>query len=107
MTSDETRELLTTRRAGLVEELERLTAPPAEGAAVSFGKRIGDGTAEAVERLATTASARSIAGSIEEIDLALARLDAGTYGTCANCGKTIPEPRLEARPAASLCIDCA
>jgi RNA polymerase-binding protein DksA len=41
-----------------------------------------------------------------EIDAALARIEAGTYGTCTNCGKEIPLDRLEAYPAAALCIDC-
>ena len=43
---------------------------------------------------------------IQQIDVALARIEEGTYGTCANCGRPIPEERLEARPWASLCIDC-
>ena len=41
-----------------------------------------------------------------QIDAALVRIEDGTYGTCTNCGKPIPEDRLEARPWASLCIDC-
>ena len=41
-----------------------------------------------------------------QIDAALARIQDGTYGVCTNCGKQIPEERLEARPWASLCIDC-
>jgi RNA polymerase-binding transcription factor len=40
------------------------------------------------------------------IDSALARLDDGTYGRCASCHREIPFERLEARPWASLCIDC-
>jgi DnaK suppressor protein len=43
---------------------------------------------------------------LAEIDTALTRIEDGTFGTCANCGKDIPEERLEARPWASLCIDC-
>ena len=42
---------------------------------------------------------------IAEIDEALARIDAGTYGTCASCGKPIPEERLDAIPYATLCLD--
>ena len=42
-----------------------------------------------------------------EIDAALARIEAGTYGTCTNCGTEIRVERLEAYPWASLCIDCA
>ena len=43
---------------------------------------------------------------LAEIDAALKRIDDGTYGTCTNCGKEIPPERLEARPWATLCIDC-
>ena len=44
---------------------------------------------------------------LTDIDGALRRIDDGTYGICASCGKQIAEERLEARPWASLCIDCA
>ena len=106
MTPGETRDLLTRRRAELLAELERLTAPPAETATVSFGKRVGDGTTEAVERLATTATARSLSMSLAEVDHALVKLDSGTYGICDECGTAIPDARLEARPAAALCVEC-
>jgi RNA polymerase-binding protein DksA len=43
---------------------------------------------------------------LEAIDAALARLDAGTYGTCVRCGKPIAPGRLEALPWAAHCIDC-
>jgi len=43
---------------------------------------------------------------LEEIDAALVRIDDGTYGTCTNCQKQIPEERLEALPWATLCINC-
>jgi DnaK suppressor protein len=107
MTPEETRDLLLTRRSQLEGELKRLTAPPAETTSVSFGKRVGDGTTEAVERLSTTATAKSIAASITEIDHALGKLGAGTYGICDDCRQPIPEARLEVRPAASQCVDCA
>jgi DnaK suppressor protein len=43
---------------------------------------------------------------LADIDSALKRIDDGTYGTCVSCGEEIAVPRLEAYPAASLCIDC-
>jgi RNA polymerase-binding protein DksA len=43
---------------------------------------------------------------LTDIDAALKRIDDGTYGVCTNCAKQIPEERLEARPWATLCIDC-
>ena len=43
---------------------------------------------------------------MRDIDVALGRIDAGTYGTCARCGNAIPEERLDAVPYATLCLDC-
>jgi RNA polymerase-binding transcription factor len=43
---------------------------------------------------------------LAEIDGALARIEAGTYGVCLNCGKPIAEERLAAIPWATYCIDC-
>ncbi len=43
---------------------------------------------------------------LAQVDHALARLDAGTYGICENCGQPIPAARLEARPFATLGVDC-
>jgi RNA polymerase-binding protein DksA len=40
------------------------------------------------------------------IDAALERIDQGTYGVCTRCSRAISSERLEARPWASLCIDC-
>lgn len=42
-----------------------------------------------------------------EIRDALARIDAGTYGVCENCGKKIPQGRLETVPYARYCVPCA
>jgi DnaK suppressor protein len=44
---------------------------------------------------------------LAEIRLALARLEHGTYGTCARCGRAISAPRLAARPSATTCLSCA
>ena len=43
---------------------------------------------------------------IDKIDLALERLDDGTYQVCVDCGEKIPLARLEAKPSASLCVTC-
>ena len=44
---------------------------------------------------------------IQQIRLALKRIESGTYGTCAKCGNPIGKARLEARPVATRCIECA
>ena len=43
---------------------------------------------------------------LAQIEAALGRIDAGTFGTCPSCGRSIAEERLEARPWATLCIEC-
>ena len=44
--------------------------------------------------------------TLGQIDEAIRRLEAGTYGTCAHCGNEIAAARLKALPFASLCRDC-
>lgn len=44
--------------------------------------------------------------TLEAIDAALARIESGDYGTCTRCGEQIRLERLEAVPAADLCISC-
>jgi RNA polymerase-binding transcription factor DksA len=48
-----------------------------------------------------------VAREIASVKRALARIEDGVYGECVRCGGEIAEARLEARPEAALCIDCA
>jgi RNA polymerase-binding transcription factor DksA len=66
-----------------------------------------EGATIAFERSQIEALARQAECHLEQLDAAARRLDAGTYGTCEVCGKLISEERLEARPAAAVCIRCA
>ena len=85
-----------------------LTAVPRDPvAAVGFGKRVGDGTTEAVERLAKVGAAEQLDAMRADVVRAIEKLDEGTYGICDRCGRLIPEARLEARPWSVLCVDCA
>jgi DnaK suppressor protein len=106
-TASAVREALEARRTRLAEELARLTAPPEAGTNVSFGKRIGDGTTEAVERISTTATAQSVAASLADVERALAKLDDGSYGRCDECGGPIGDERLDAVPWAVRCVHCS
>ncbi|MFN8086863.1 MAG: TraR/DksA C4-type zinc finger protein [Microbacterium sp.] len=49
----------------------------------------------------------SAASERAEVDAALDRVAAGTYGVCVVCGRAIPAARLEARPFATTCVGCA
>ncbi|MHB1928753.1 MAG: TraR/DksA family transcriptional regulator [Acidimicrobiales bacterium] len=73
---------------------------------VQFDEEGGEGGTSNVDReldLVLSAQARA---AIEEIDRALAKIGAGTYGVCERCGQPIAQARLEALPYASLCVAC-
>ena len=102
---DETRALLLRKRAEIVAKVDQLGAhDPAEVANLGFGKRIGDGTTYAVERMTDAYQARTIYATVAEIDQALERIDSGSYGRCVACGELIPAERLQAVPWAALCV---
>ena len=93
--------------AGIQERLVVMKKPPERGSTIGFGKRIGDGTNEAVSRITEVAVAGNLEVTAERIERAIEKLDEGTYGTCDNCGKQIAAGRLKVSPASALCIDCA
>ena len=66
-----------------------------------------EGATIAFERSQIGALARQAEHHIAEVDAAMTRLDAGTYGVCQDCGEPIAEGRLEVRPVARTCVDCA
>ena len=107
-------------RTALLEERERIVAAieylHAEHPG-SLGEQVEEISATSDNHMAETATVtldREIDYTLEansgqvlaEIDGALKRMDEGTYGTCVRCGEAIAEERLEARPWATLCIDC-
>jgi DnaK suppressor protein len=101
-------EELRARRDELTTELGAVTAVERDpNASVSFGKRIGEGTTEAVERLNRVGTARELGAMREDVERALEKIDDGTYGICDRCGRLIPEARLEARPWSVYCVGCA
>jgi RNA polymerase-binding protein DksA len=66
-----------------------------------------EGATIAFERSQVGALIRQGRLRLAEIDAAVTRFDAGTYGTCEACGRPIGQDRLAARPAARTCITCA
>jgi RNA polymerase-binding transcription factor DksA len=66
-----------------------------------------EGATIAFERSQIGALARQVQLHLADIEVALSRLDAGTYEFCERCGGPIGEDRLEARPVARTCIRCA
>ena len=74
---------------------------------IGFGKRVGDGTNIAVERMTDVAAHSGLQRELRQIAKAKAALAAGAYGTCEACGGPIGAARLEARPASTRCVHCA
>lgn len=108
MELEEIRRTLQAERDGLIAQLDQLTAVPRDPmAAVGFGKRIGEGTTQAVERIAQVDAARNLDAKHRDVERALEKLDEGTYGTCDRCGAPIAPERLEAIPSAVRCVGCA
>jgi len=107
MDLDAIRHELEARRDSTRDRVETLAERPELGAAQGFGKRIGDGTTEAISRLTDIGVGRSLETGLERVERALTKLDEGSYGTCDECGGPIPEKRLEAMPESTLCVQCA
>jgi DnaK suppressor protein len=108
----EQRAELVAERATYVEQAEsllheaELLAEDMEPGDVQFDEESGEGDTLGVERerdLLLSAQARA---AVEEIDRALAKMDAGTYGVCERCANPIPKARLKALPYAALCVAC-
>jgi len=89
-TPDRFRTLLETQRAECVQHREEALAECAQSVPDPVAQR----------------RSADLQVTITEIDAALARIDSGTYGTCTQCGATIPEERLELRPFAGRCVTC-
>jgi DnaK suppressor protein len=98
------RDQLQEERTRLREQLENLGRGEAE---LDFDENFADSGQVTAERGEVEALSGQLTETLQDIEDALAKFDAGTYGRCESCGQPIPEPRLEAMPAARLCISCA
>jgi DnaK suppressor protein len=104
---DEVRRGLQRRDEELRGRIAALAAAPERGSTLSFGKRIGDGTIEAVGRLTEVGVGASLELEEARVARALEKLDQGTYGLCDACGRPIAPKRLRAMPESVLCIEDA
>jgi len=99
------RDQLEAERVRLLEQLGRL-GHGAE-ASLDFDENFADSGQVTAERGEVEALAGQLEETLTEIDDALAKLDADTYGECESCHQPIADARLEAMPAARLCMSCA
>ena len=99
-------------RASLEQERSDLRARLAEmgllsGGELSFDQNFADSSQVTAERGEVEALAGNLRESLNDVEAAIAKLDNGTFGNCEGCGNPIPPARLEAKPAAKLCMECA
>jgi RNA polymerase-binding protein DksA len=66
----------------------------------------GDSATETFERSKDIALTANVDGVLAQVEEALGKIEAGTYGVCDRCDKEIPAARLEALPYATLCVEC-
>jgi DnaK suppressor protein len=103
---------LEARRAAYLADAARATATALEltedGGSQDMADEdgFGEGDTLNVERDRLVVVASEAQARVVEIDAALARVEAGTYGLCEACGKPIPHARLEVLPEATLCVSC-
>jgi DnaK suppressor protein len=103
----ETERLLRERLDEVRAQIAVLAKAPEPGSGIGFGKRIGDGTTEAISRRNDIGVGNSLLVTEEKLERALAKLDEGSYGRCDSCGSPIAPGRLEVAPESAVCIDCA
>jgi len=101
-----------TQRAQLEEERAELRRQLAElgfgdDGRLEYDPNFADSSQVTAERGEAEALAASLRETLGEVEHALAKMADGTYGTCESCGNPIAPARLEAKPAARYCIDCA
>jgi RNA polymerase-binding transcription factor DksA len=109
---DGARERLEVERQQALQSLADLTGDFTEMVAASSHSNADDehdpeGATIAFERSQVAALVLQVQSHVAEVEAAMRRLEAGTYGVCERCGQPIAPARLEARPSARMCIRCA
>jgi RNA polymerase-binding transcription factor DksA len=95
--------LLRNEQARLQAQLKELGFAD-HGSGLNYDSNFADSSQVTAERGEAERLASELREALDEVDAALKRLKDGTYGNCEVCGKPIGEARLEAKPAARLCI---
>ena len=90
-----------------LQELESRQSRIAEDLAEPLNPDSSEQAVEMEDDVSLEGQGALIAKEIASVKRALARIEDGTYGECVRCGEEIAPARLEARPEAALCIDCA
>lgn len=90
----------------LRENAMNTTVKDATGDHSSYSFHMADQGTDSQEREKAFLFASRESQYFERLELALKRLDEGTYGICVKCHKQIDRERLEVVPIATMCVDC-
>ncbi|HYP22361.1 MAG TPA: TraR/DksA C4-type zinc finger protein [Actinomycetota bacterium] len=111
MEDDKARQLLNDERTRLEGLRKRIDDPGVETQEDSLSELTtadqhpADVGSETFERTKNLSLQEDVDGRLADVDRALEKLDAGTFGTCETCGNPIPDERLEAVPGARYCVE--
>lgn len=103
------RGLLNEQKDALRKQLQEMGADPdqentVDGLDFDFG--FADSAQSTAERNKVLAVIERLRENLHDVDIALGKIDKGTYGVCERCGEPINAERLEAIPYARLCVKC-
>lgn len=77
-----------------------------DGVEVGLDEGFADSAQATTERSEIVGVIRQLQNHRAEVVAAIARIDAGSYGTCESCGRAVGPERLEALPTVRLCLSC-
>ena len=106
--ADSARKALEEERAKLIHQLDELGADASGDlrSDLDYGDGFSDAAAATAERTERIGLVESLKTMLDDVNAAIEKVQDGTYGVCASCGKDIGMLRMEARPTSRYCVDC-
>ncbi|MEE8491217.1 MAG: TraR/DksA family transcriptional regulator [Acidimicrobiia bacterium] len=106
--ADRIRKIMSDEREKLVHQLDELGSDENGDLRpdLDFGEGFADAAAVTSERTEVLGLVETLKAQLDDVDAAVEKLDAGTYGVCESCGKKIGAARMEGRPTSRYCVDC-
>lgn len=101
------KERLLVKRGELEGQLVELAKSAEQTAEAEPSDEFGDSGAATLQRERDLQMSENVQEMLEKVEVALEKIDNGTYGVCESCGKKIEAARIKALPYATLCITCA
>lgn len=106
--ADNIRKILSDERKKLVHQLDELGSDENGDLRpdLDFGEGFADAAAITSERTEVLGLVETLKIQLDDVDAAVEKLEAGTYGICESCGEEIGVARMEGRPTSRYCVEC-